>query len=98
MTEYQPSRPAELVARHPGLRDVMDRSSNFATIKQEAALKVDDQVEYIVRGDTIGDECDLFVEALVRGAASNEPSDVYRALYMELDEDARAVIAPRIRR
>ena len=97
MTEHQPARPAELGARHPGLRDVMDRSPNFRTIKQNAALEIDDRVEYIVRGDTVGDECDLLVEALVRGAASNEPSDVYRALYMEVDEDTRAAIASRIR-
>jgi hypothetical protein len=98
MTEDRPARPAELLAMHPHLREVMDRSSTFAAIKQRATLNIDDQVEYIVRDDTLGDEDELFVEALLRGASSSEPADPYRALYMELDEDARAIIDQRTRK
>ncbi len=97
MTPDRPARPDELLATHPHLREVMDRSSNFAKIKRQAALNIDDQVEYIVRDDTLGDEDTLFVEALVRGAASEEPDDVHRALYMELDEEVRALIDRRTR-
>ena len=98
MSQDRPVGPAELLATHPRLREVRDRSSNFERIKQQASLNIDDQVEYIVKGDTLGDEDDLFIEALVRGAGSGESADVYRALYMELDDDTRAVIDQRTRR
>jgi hypothetical protein len=75
----------------------MTSSRTFAGIRDAAVLDIDDERLYIVRGDTLGDEADLFVEALVRGAQASDPSDPNRALYLELDDKMREVIDQRVR-
>lgn len=75
----------------------MESSSSFAELRERALLEIDDERLYIVRGDTLGDEEDLFLEALVRGAQASEPADVYRAVYEDLDDESREVINERMR-
>ena len=92
------STAREFVQSHPGLTRAMESAATFAAIKDRAALDVDDERLYIVRGDTLGDEEDLFVEALVRGAQSADPDDLNRALYLELDDESRQVVDQRVKR
>jgi hypothetical protein len=82
---------------HPALRRAMEASSAFRDIKRQAALDVDEERLYIVRGDTLGSAEDLFVEAVVRGAQQVDPDDRYRAVYLELDDQVRALIDQRVR-
>jgi len=91
------SSARQFVLAHPELVEAMQRSEAFAAVRDGAALDVDDERLYIVRGDTLGDEEDLFVETLVRGAQSSEPDDPNRAVYLELDDRAREVVDQRIR-
>ncbi|HYJ81038.1 MAG TPA: hypothetical protein VEW03_15605 [Longimicrobiaceae bacterium] len=98
MPDAPRSSAERLVSQHPELRELMSRSSNFRHIKDEAVLSVDNTPEYIVRGDTLGSEEDLFVEALVRGAVAPDPDDPYRALFLELSETSRSVLQERLER
>jgi hypothetical protein len=93
------STAREFVRSHPGLARAMQSAATFAAIKDRAALDIDDDERlYIVRGDTLGDEEDLFVEALVRGAQSEDPADLNRALYLEIDDEARQAVDQRVNR
>jgi hypothetical protein len=82
---------------HPGLAQAMRSSKAFEAIRDKAALEIDAERLYIVRGDTLGDEADLFVETLVRGAKSSDPDDPNRAVYLDLDDELREVIDQRVR-
>jgi hypothetical protein len=75
----------------------MRSSKAFAAIREVAALEIDAERLYIVRGDTLGDEEDLFLETLVRGAQASDPDDPNRAVYLELEDEMREVIDQRIR-
>jgi len=75
----------------------MTDSTAFARVRERAALDVDGEQLYIVRGDTLGDEEDLLLEAAIRGAQSRDPSDPNRAVYLDLDEETREVIDQRVR-
>ena len=91
------SNARQFVHAHPELVEAMERSEAFAAVREGAVLEVDDERLYIVRGDTLGDEEDLFVETLVRGAQSSEADDPNRAVYLELDDRAREVVDQRVR-
>ncbi|MEZ0240424.1 MAG: hypothetical protein ACAH65_06470 [Chloroflexota bacterium] len=75
----------------------MRSSKAFAAIREAAALEIDAERLYIVRGDTLGDEEDLFLETLVRGAQADDPKDRNRTVYLELDKETREVIQGRVR-
>jgi UDP-2,3-diacylglucosamine pyrophosphatase LpxH len=75
----------------------MESSSAFAAVRDKALLEIDDERLYIVHGDTLGDQEDLFLETLVRGAQASDPADPNRVVYDELDEGLREVINQRVR-
>ena len=85
------------VRSHSGLARAMRSSKAFASIREAAALEIDAERLYIVRGDTLGDEEDLFLETLVRGAQAKDPQDPNRRVYLELDKRMREVIDQRVR-
>ena len=89
------SEAERFVQQHPELATAT-HSPAFDTLKEQAVLDIDEERLYIVRGDTLGTEADLLVEALVAGAQLDDPADPRRALYLELDEAARALIQARI--
>lgn len=86
----------EFVRANPGLEAAMRTSEPFARVRQGAVLELDDERLYIVRGDTLGDEAELFVETVVRGAQASDPSDPTREVYLELDDGLRALVRQRI--
>lgn len=92
------SEASRFLARHGELADAMRASSAFETVKRDAALDIDEERLYIVRGDTLGSEEDLFLETLVRGAQRDDPDDPARQVYLELDDDQRALVDERIGR
>jgi len=73
----------------------MRASEPFARMREDAALEVDAERLYIVRGDMLGDEADLYLETLVRGARSDRPDDPNRAVFLELDDELREVVRRR---
>lgn len=95
------SAASVLLDTYPGLRAAMGASSAFHEIRARAALEIDGESLYVVRGDTLGEEDDLYVDALVRGAVSTS-DDAYRRLFLELDPalrrpvEARAGLKPNV--
>ena len=68
-------------------------SQIFPQIRDQARLKVDEEELYIIMGDALGDEEDLYLEALIRGAARQ--GDLNRALFEELDNHLKHMISRR---
>jgi hypothetical protein len=85
-----------LFAAHRGLEEAMKASTAFEEVKRQAALDIDDERLYIVRGDTLGTEQDLYLETVVRGAQRDDPSDPYRRVYLELDDEVRILVDERV--
>ena len=68
----------------------------FAEVRERAALEVDDEPLYIVGGDTLGDEEELFVETLA-GPASIPTTRMTRfASCTWLDDELQDVVRQRI--
>jgi hypothetical protein len=88
--EKQRSAAARLLSAHPELRRTMVESKIFPRIRHQAGLPIDGEQLYIVMGDTLGTEEDLYLEALIRGAAGQ--GDLNRALFNELDGRLRSVV------
>ena len=89
------SDAAEFMQLHPGLERAMSASEGFAWIRDAAVLEVDAERLYIVRGDMLGEEADLYLETLVRGARSERPDDPNRAVFLELDDELQEAVRRR---
>jgi hypothetical protein len=87
------SAAAQFFAAHPEFRRAMSESKIFPKIRDQARLKVDGEELYIIRGDTLGEEEDLYLEALIQGAARQ--GDLNRALFEELDDHLKNMIRRR---
>lgn len=83
-------RTRSFFAARPEIRDRMTGSEVFGRIKREALLEMDGEELYIVRGDSLGSEEELFVEAVLRGAAGQ--GEANRELFAELDLTERELI------
>lgn len=90
------SSARDFIRAHKNLAMVMETSSAFAAVREKAMLEIDDERLFIVRGDTLGDEEDLFLETLVRGAQATDATDPNRAVYEELDQEMREVVDRRV--
>ena len=90
------SEAAAFIREHPRLDAAMRTSPSFARVRDAAALEIDEERLYIVRGDTLGDEEELFVETVVRGAQASDPADPTRAVYLELDPGLQELVRQRI--
>jgi hypothetical protein len=86
------SEAARLLDRHPRLRALMDASPRFRRLAARKRIEIDGTASYVYRGDALGGLDDLFVDALVRGAAPQTPDADARALFEEVDPDLRSVI------
>ena len=89
------SDAAAFMKANPGLEHAMTASKRFAHVRDAAGLDVDGERLYIVRGDTFGNEADLYLETLVRGAHTDRPDDPNRAVFLELDDELQAVVRRR---
>lgn len=90
MSDQQRGRAARFLDRHPALRRAMERSADFPEMKRREAVELDGAVQYVYQGDALGDEEDLYLDALVRGAAGQ--GELPRRLYEELDDEERALV------
>lgn len=90
------SGAAAFLDAHPRLRAAMASSAAFAELKQAAALEIDGERLYLYRGDALGDEEDLYLDALAKGLAGQ--GELQRRMVDELDEELRAAVRQRQRR
>jgi hypothetical protein len=89
---------AELLEEHPELREKMTQSASFRQMKQSKALAIDDEQLYVVQGDMLGDEADLYVDSIIRGSNPLTDDEIARSLFLELDESQRQLIMNRFRK
>lgn len=98
------SSASKFLDEHPALRDAMAGAQKFAELKKRVALPKDDEADkeeeqlYIVRGDTVGDEEELYLDALVRGSNPASQDALARELFLETDEPLQALVIDRLRR
>jgi hypothetical protein len=76
----------------------MERSSRFAALARRKRILVGGHELFVSRGDALGAVEELYLDALVRGAAPGSQDAEARALYDELDEDLKRMVDERLRR
>jgi hypothetical protein len=77
---------------HAKLRDARDRSSVWPRIKEQARLAFGKGTTYLVHGDVLGGEAELYLDRLARGAREAGADPLSRALFLELPPDLQAVV------
>ena len=88
---------------HPSLREAMSRSQKLPELKNRLALPKDDETDeqeeqlYIVRGDTVGNEDELYVDALVRGSNPQTQDKLARELFLETESPLQALVLEKLR-
>lgn len=92
------TRAAQLLDEHPDLREKMSKSEKFREMKDRKALVVDDEKLYVVQGDVLGDEADLYLDSVIRGSNPMTDDQISRSLFLELDENQKELIMSRSRR
>lgn len=88
---------AIFLKQHPELRQIQ-QSQVWRELKERYKLRGEESNLYVVRGDTIGDEDDLFVDALARGSSAESPDPLARRLFEELPADLQALVLDRLRK
>lgn len=89
------SSATKFLDAHPGLRLAMKNSAVFQAVKEKHALDIDKERFYIVKGDALGDEDELYLDALARGSKEASAGDLSRALFLELKEDEKKLLEER---
>lgn len=84
------ARALDFLRAHPEIHHRMKTSKVFSHLKQSALVELDGEELYIVKGDTLGDEEDLYIEAVIRGAAGQ--GALNRDLCAELEASERNLI------
>lgn len=80
---------------HPELREAMRASRTFDAIKVQTLMEVDGESLYVVRGDTLGEEDDLYVDSLAKGSSPEGEGRLYglaRELFQELDDPLKDLV------
>ena len=99
MNDAEPKSPAtKFLDSHPQLRSAMRESKIFDEIKTRAALKIDGELLYIVKGDALGEEDDLFLDALAEGSREGAANELKRVLFLELNDEQKALLKERFRK
>jgi len=83
---------------HPELRRMMSESEDFAELKKQAELEVDEDKFYIVKGDVLGGEDELYLDALAAGAKSASQDELRRRMFLELSDDLKSAVMKRFNR
>lgn len=86
------SRSALFLDAHPRLRDARARSVVWPALSESAALELNGRRVFIVAGDTLGDEDDLYLGELARGASDQDDEAASRRLFLELEPELRQVV------
>lgn len=95
------SSATKFLDEHPELRTAMSESKKFAELKERAAMDIDGERLYPVRGDTLGEEDDFYLDSLIKGSSPAGVDRMYgaaRELFLELDERLKSLIMERLDR
>lgn len=79
--------------RYPELRSVQNSSRTWAELKDR--YRLDDSV-YLIQSDAQGDENDLLIDALARGASPVANDELARKFFLELPEPLQQVVQKEI--
>jgi hypothetical protein len=86
-----PSRARLFLDAHPELGGSREQSQVWPQIKANAALRVRNADLFVVGGDTLGGEDELFLDRLARGARpSSDP--LSGALFLELPDALQTLV------
>jgi hypothetical protein len=85
-------RAAKFLDDHPELHEAMARSSVWPRVKQHAEVTIKGQPMYVVGGDTLGGEEELFLDRLARGAREAGADALSRELFLEQSESVQAIV------
>lgn len=83
---------ANFLEAHPELLAARDRSTVWEQVMKRYAVDALGPQSYVVRGDTIGDRDDLFMDALARGSSPESPDPLARRLFEELSPELRRLV------
>lgn len=95
---------ARFLDEHPALRDAMSKSQKLPELKKRVALPKDNANDteeeqlYIVRGDTVGDEDELYVDALARGSNPATQDVLARELFLETDPNLQGLVKDQLKK
>lgn len=95
------SSAAKFLDEHPELRAAMSESKMFQELKGHSAMDVDGERLYVVRGDTLGDEDDFYLDSLIKGSSPQGEGEIYslsRELFLELDDRLKNLILERLKK
>jgi len=96
MTESR-SRAELFLDQHPALRAAQGRSEVWPRIKEEAVIELGGTEAYIIAGDTLGGEAELFLDRVARGASAPGADVLSRALFLELSPELQAAVRRELR-
>ena len=83
---------------HPDLDAARNDSKIWEKLKKQYAIEALGSDAYLVRGDTIGDHDDLYLDALARGSAPQSPDPLARRLYEELPPGLQQLVLRELRK
>jgi hypothetical protein len=89
---------SRFLAANPRLRDAMAASTAFRQLKARKTVIIDGQHLYIIRGDALGNEDDLYLDALAKGLAPQPSDELYRSVFGELTDELKNVVRQRLER
>jgi len=93
MGKAERTRAQVFLDEHLALREAMQSSAAFAQVKAEARLvPLPTGEAYLVYGDTLGGEEDLYLDRLARGANESSADTLSRKLFLELSPEAQEVV------
>jgi hypothetical protein len=89
---------AAFLNAHPELLRARERSAVWESLMKSYAVEALGPDAFLVRGDTIGNREDLFVDALARGSSPHSPDPLARRLFEELTPDLRSLVLRELRK
>jgi hypothetical protein len=94
MADPEPTqtRAERFLAERPALREARGRSTVWPDILTSAAVRIRGERLYVVRGDTLGGEDELFLDRLARGAREAGSDPLSRALFLELPPELQEIV------
>ncbi len=99
--ETEKTYASNFLDKHPALRETMARSRKMDELEKKVALPKDDESEeqlYIVRGHTVGDKDELYVDALARGSNPETKDALARELFLEMDPALQALVIDELKK
>jgi hypothetical protein len=92
MSKESRSQAQIFLDEHRELQDMKGRSKTWPQVKAASALSHRGQTFYIVAGDVLGGEEELYLDRLARGADPSAADHLARELFLELPEELQEIV------